>query len=265
MSAALARILGVAPGDPVTVEVLEGRRPVRQARVTATVEDILGLNVTMDIRALNRLLGEGEPSRGPFSRRRGGPAGADRSAQAHPGRRGGLRAREHARELPADDRPDDDGDELGADPSCLHHRLRDRLQRRAHLALRARHELASLRVLGFTRREIRGDPARRARAADAGGGPARVRDRAASRVAAGHLAGLRPLPAPACLLPPDLRVLVPRDAGGGVLLGYHGRGPHRQAGSRRPCSRRGSRAASDGEAVGRSTGSAGGETGGMAR
>jgi putative ABC transport system permease protein len=59
MSAALARILGIAPGDPVTVEVLEGRRPVRLARVAATVEDILGLNVTMDIRALNRLLGEG--------------------------------------------------------------------------------------------------------------------------------------------------------------------------------------------------------------
>ena len=66
MTAALAQILGVAPGDAVTVEVLEGRRPVRQARIAATVEDILGLNVTMDIRALNRLLGEGGTVSGAF-------------------------------------------------------------------------------------------------------------------------------------------------------------------------------------------------------
>lgn len=66
MTATLARLLGVAPGDAVTVEVLEGRRPVRRTRVAATVEDILGLNVTMDIRALNRLLGEGGTVSGAF-------------------------------------------------------------------------------------------------------------------------------------------------------------------------------------------------------
>ena len=66
VTAALAEILGVAPGDAVTVEVLEGRRLVRQARIAATVEDILGLNATMDIRALNRLLGEGGTVSGAF-------------------------------------------------------------------------------------------------------------------------------------------------------------------------------------------------------
>jgi putative ABC transport system permease protein len=66
VTAALAKILGVGPGDPVTVEVLEGRRPVRPAHIAATVEDFLGLNVTMDIRALNRLLGEGGTVSGAF-------------------------------------------------------------------------------------------------------------------------------------------------------------------------------------------------------
>jgi len=66
MTAALAEILDIAPGDPVTVEVLEGRRDVRQTLLAATVEDILGLNATMDIRALNRLLGEGGTVSGAF-------------------------------------------------------------------------------------------------------------------------------------------------------------------------------------------------------
>ena len=43
----------------MTVEVLEGRRPARTAQIAATVDDIIGLNATMDIHALNRLLGEG--------------------------------------------------------------------------------------------------------------------------------------------------------------------------------------------------------------
>ena len=66
VTAALATLLGVEPGDAVTVEVLEGRRPVRQARIAATVEDIMGLNATMDIRALNGLLGEGGTISGAF-------------------------------------------------------------------------------------------------------------------------------------------------------------------------------------------------------
>jgi putative ABC transport system permease protein len=63
---ALAALLGVAPGDPVTVEVLEGKRGVRETRVAATVDDLFGLTATMDIRALNRLLGEGPTVSGAF-------------------------------------------------------------------------------------------------------------------------------------------------------------------------------------------------------
>jgi putative ABC transport system permease protein len=63
---ALARLLGLAVGDPVTVEVLEGRRVVRETRLAATVDDLFGLTATMDIRALNRLLGEGPTVSGAF-------------------------------------------------------------------------------------------------------------------------------------------------------------------------------------------------------
>jgi putative ABC transport system permease protein len=55
----LAEILGVKAGDSVTVEVLEGARPVRQVTVVALADEVLGLSAYMDIRALNRLMREG--------------------------------------------------------------------------------------------------------------------------------------------------------------------------------------------------------------
>ncbi len=55
----LAELLEVAPGDSVTVEVLEGRRPVRDLRVAGTFETYMGTPAYMDIAALNRLMLEG--------------------------------------------------------------------------------------------------------------------------------------------------------------------------------------------------------------
>jgi putative ABC transport system permease protein len=55
----LARVLGVRPGEVVTVEVLEGERPVREVVVAATVDELIGLSAYMDERALNRLMREG--------------------------------------------------------------------------------------------------------------------------------------------------------------------------------------------------------------
>ena len=66
LTEALARLLGVVPGDPVSIEVLEGRRLVRETRVAATVDDLVGLNATMNISALNRLLAEGGTVSGAF-------------------------------------------------------------------------------------------------------------------------------------------------------------------------------------------------------
>lgn len=64
----LARILGVAPGDLVTMEVLEGARPVLQVPVVGLVDEMLGLSAYMDARALARLLGEDNTSSGAHLR-----------------------------------------------------------------------------------------------------------------------------------------------------------------------------------------------------
>jgi putative ABC transport system permease protein len=55
----LAERLGVKPGDTLTVEVMEGARPVRRLTVAGTVDDLIGMSAYMDIRALNRLMREG--------------------------------------------------------------------------------------------------------------------------------------------------------------------------------------------------------------
>jgi len=59
LTAKLAEILRVVPGDTLTVEVLEGRRVTRQVAVAGTVDELLGLSAYMDERALGRLIGEG--------------------------------------------------------------------------------------------------------------------------------------------------------------------------------------------------------------
>jgi len=62
----LAEVLGVRPGDAITVEVLEGERPVRRIAVTATVEEMIGLSAYMDISALNRMMREGSSISGAY-------------------------------------------------------------------------------------------------------------------------------------------------------------------------------------------------------
>ncbi len=58
LSRMLAARLGVVPGDSVRVEVLEGRRGVRDVKVASIVDDILGMNAYMDLSALNRMTGD---------------------------------------------------------------------------------------------------------------------------------------------------------------------------------------------------------------
>ncbi len=66
MSAKLAQILQVAPGDDVTVEVLEGRRPVARVRLARVVEDYIGTSAYMETGALHRLLHEAPSLSGAF-------------------------------------------------------------------------------------------------------------------------------------------------------------------------------------------------------
>lgn len=58
LSTALASKLDIAPGETLTVEVREGRQPVLQIPVTAVAESLLGSPSYMDLTALNRALRE---------------------------------------------------------------------------------------------------------------------------------------------------------------------------------------------------------------
>jgi putative ABC transport system permease protein len=60
----LATKLGLRPGDTVLAEVLEGRQRTLRLRVDATVQELMGLNATMTRSALNRALGEGDVAGG---------------------------------------------------------------------------------------------------------------------------------------------------------------------------------------------------------
>jgi putative ABC transport system permease protein len=59
LSKMLGDILKVGPGDQLQVEVLEGRRPMRLLPVAALVDDTMGLQAYMRIDAVTRLMREG--------------------------------------------------------------------------------------------------------------------------------------------------------------------------------------------------------------
>ncbi len=62
----LAEILGITPGEVLTVEVLEGIRPVRGVPVVGLVDELVGVSAYMDIHALNRLMREGQTISGAY-------------------------------------------------------------------------------------------------------------------------------------------------------------------------------------------------------
>jgi putative ABC transport system permease protein len=66
LSEKLARVLGVKVEEDVTVEILEGRRPVREVPVTGLVADFAGVSAYMDIDAARRLMEEGDVISGAF-------------------------------------------------------------------------------------------------------------------------------------------------------------------------------------------------------
>jgi putative ABC transport system permease protein len=66
LTSMLADILGVSAGQVITVEVLDGERPVRSVIVSGTVDEMLGTAAYMEIAALNRLLREGRSISGTF-------------------------------------------------------------------------------------------------------------------------------------------------------------------------------------------------------
>ncbi len=66
MSSKLAEVLGATIGDEVQLEVLEGRRPLCHVAIRGLVEDFAGVAAYMDIDALRRLMREGPTVSGAF-------------------------------------------------------------------------------------------------------------------------------------------------------------------------------------------------------
>ncbi len=60
LSAKLATVLGAKVGDTLLLEALEGRRPVAAVKLRALAEDFTGIAAYMELHALNRFLGEGD-------------------------------------------------------------------------------------------------------------------------------------------------------------------------------------------------------------
>jgi putative ABC transport system permease protein len=66
LSLMMADILGAGVGDVVTVEVLDGHRPVLEIPVAGIVEEYMGASVYMEIDALRRAVREGDTLTGAF-------------------------------------------------------------------------------------------------------------------------------------------------------------------------------------------------------
>ncbi|MEN3941299.1 FtsX-like permease family protein [Prosthecobacter sp. SYSU 5D2] len=66
MSAKLAEILGAKVGDEIEVVVLEGRRPILRVPISGLREDFAGVAAYMDKQALHRLMQEGDSISGAY-------------------------------------------------------------------------------------------------------------------------------------------------------------------------------------------------------
>jgi putative ABC transport system permease protein len=66
LSLKLAEVLDARVGDLVTVEVLDGRRPIAQVKVAGIVEEYMGTSAYMEIDAVRRLVKEGGTLSGAF-------------------------------------------------------------------------------------------------------------------------------------------------------------------------------------------------------
>ncbi|MGH9309095.1 MAG: ABC transporter permease [Vicinamibacterales bacterium] len=66
LSLKLAEVLDAHVGDVLTMEVLDGQRPVRQVPIVGVVEEYMGTAAYMEIDALRRLIGDSETLSGAF-------------------------------------------------------------------------------------------------------------------------------------------------------------------------------------------------------
>ncbi|MDH5339861.1 MAG: ABC transporter permease, partial [Rubrivivax sp.] len=153
----LAAKLALRVGDPVRVEVLEGRPRTLTLRVDATVREMMGLNAYMNREALNRALGEGDLSTGyVMALERGSETALIKATRQMPRAAGAFSKASMLRNM----------DEVSARNIRVMSTVLTLfaaviavgvVYNNARIALAERAwELASLRVLGFTRAEVSG-------------------------------------------------------------------------------------------------------------
>lgn len=155
MTDRLADKLGLRPGDPVLVEVREGRREVLQLVLERTVSDMMGLNAFIRRDTLNRALGDADLAN--FFSLRVGPGAAERvleTTRSMPKVAGAFSKATMLRNM----------QEVSARNILIMSAVLTGfaaviavgvVYNNARIALAERTwELASLRVLGFTRREV---------------------------------------------------------------------------------------------------------------
>jgi putative ABC transport system permease protein len=196
LTAHLAReILDVREGDEVTVEVLELDHPVRRVRVVRLVEEYIGVSGYMSLPALNRLLGEGDAISGAHLAVEPGGEPAVFAALDERPRVAGALSRKGASQAFRKTMAEQMRTFAFFNTILASSIALGVVYNAARIALAERgRELASLRVLGFTRGEVSLDPPRRAghlhRAGAAAGHAGRLRAGPPDRPAA----AIRPVP-----------------------------------------------------------------------
>jgi len=155
ISKKLASVLGVKAGEKVRVEVLQEKRPVVDVLIVDLLDDITGLNAYMDIEAVNRLMREGPQMSGAM---------VTADSKAMPAIYHQLKETPHVASVSIRQASVDSFKNTVA-KNMLHMRMINLtfaiiialgvVYNGARISLSERsRELATLRVIGFTRREI---------------------------------------------------------------------------------------------------------------
>lgn len=152
----LAELLHVRPGQMLSVEILEGRRRTIDVPVVATAQQYIGVGAYMEMSAVNRLVGGGSAISGVYLMV---DAGVDESVMMN-----ALRERPRVASIISQDRVIEAFMDTSAEVMLIYTFILSLfagviafgvVYNSARIALSERdRELASLRVLGFTRGEI---------------------------------------------------------------------------------------------------------------
>lgn len=155
ISHVLAEALDVKPGDPIHIEVLEGRRPTRTMVVASVVRDNMGLQAYMPIDDLYRMMGEGGTISGAYLQVDEAAVPALHARLKQIPAVAGVGLTEAMRRSFRETMAENMALQIGINVIFAGIIAFGVVYNAARISLSERsRELASLRVLGFTRREI---------------------------------------------------------------------------------------------------------------